>query len=725
MFFQNPLVWWLAPLALIPLLIYFRQFLKQHTQELPSLFFIKNLIARKRKNLSKYFLAEIILEMLIILLAIFIWSQPTFKATPQSGDKLILLIDDSPSMRYFYLGLDGTSDTPTTPSALVPSIEDILTQNLYSQIEAKRISTLAKGETQPITSIDDLKTFLKNISETTVPAEWQAQNLKQTLTHLTPTDTTNAVTYLIYSDFKANHFSQPINKTPPITESAEHNNAPPPSIYALKETSSPYIGELELATRHFFEQEKTTLTHRLYNIPLKTTSANATSQPTSEDLFLEVTLDDNQVFLSKINSPLSPPTTNSPPAKSDNKKNNANQTTPPTIPTTNILSGRVTQQVPLILKSDLVLDKAGVHIISVALKKNTTTIQRESEVVFVYPKLTIKPIGADKRVTGFLEALFLYDKRADAISLAPDGEILLITDPEKALAELSLTELQRRKAIVLLSPTRDLRAMETVLRQLSGTALYLSSLEKMSAQSQFYWNERPQNTPAFDPSFSIHNNYLKLNPQSTKKIRTLFSVDSHPILFALPKKAFFMHLNEASLLSAPHPLHLVWFYEAIFALSGGKRVIPIYNEAEFTLSSLSARLTNLSKQLFNNLAEPKSVTSPSQSTDEENSSISTSYLYKQNLPRVWEDANNVYIVKKPAAEYNAPSIIEVETNEATLPYLGKATMLNAPVENNPTQQQTLTFSFIEPIDLALYFIAVCLSVLAILLFQRMRLARQT
>ncbi len=666
MFLQNPLVWWLAPLALLPFLIHFRQFIRQHTQALPSLFFVRKLLAQKHQQFKRRYLTETILETLLILGALLLWSQPTAATAPQAGEKLVVLIDDSPSMRYYYQEQAGATGSQL-PSRLLPTLTTLLQQNTFSEITLRRLSATAANESTPLSSVTQLQTFLKNIGASAGNTAWQASALSSLLSELAATSTATNVRYLLYSDFKANHF-----KTNPTNIAKQTAfKLPSGSLYIQAEPSAPSLMPLKLPTRHFFKREKLIFSQDIANVPTDQTTAAA-------DLFLEVSLNAQKVFLSKLS-----------------------------VPTQTPAAAVTTLKLPI----ELVLDTAGTHLLSTTLLSGTVPVQRESEVLFVYPKLSLRPLTRSPAVINFLEALFLHDNRAETITLSANGQTLLITDPAAALAQLKLQTLQTQPAIVLLSPQQDVRRMESYLQMFSGTPHYLSSVEKMSAQSQFYWNERPQATPNFDDSFSADHSYLKLSPQSIEHIRPLFSIDQTPVSFQLGQKVFFTFLSETSLLTTPHPLQLVWFYEALFALNGGKRVVPIYDEAAFTLATLNANTTKF---------RPLLVSTNSSAAANAESTITPSGIPP---PRAWEDAQHVYLLSSAAEEYTSTSLIPNNTTPFTLPHLGAATLLTtASTAAHSAQSKIFNFTLS---DFILFMEILCLLLLFSVFYFRMQNERLT
>jgi hypothetical protein len=95
--FLNPLLLWLLPLALLPILWHWRSRLKVGVLELPSLFLLRRALKRRRGRPAPTWL-EALLEMLFLLALILAFAHPVHRHFGPSVTRLVVFADVSPSL---------------------------------------------------------------------------------------------------------------------------------------------------------------------------------------------------------------------------------------------------------------------------------------------------------------------------------------------------------------------------------------------------------------------------------------------------------------------------------------------------------------------------------------------------------------------------------------------------------------------------------------------------
>ncbi len=669
MFFASPLLLWLLPLALTPFFLRMRYFIESRVQEVPTLFFLEKLLRRKQIRYEKPLL-ETILESLFICLLILLWAGPQKSSHVRESDSLLVLVDDSPSMQYFYGNYtqkDTQNDTqsntqkdqePRSPSKLHSFLSDALAKQSFQSIELQRLSAISDPQRISIKTPQDFIGLFDALAKSVNPKPWNSDSLILGLQQSRPNILESSKSLLLYSDFKENHFSKKANSTKSAQQKestlAQEFQKLGYSTFFLKETPAPYVEDYTLARKNFFIRET-------LNLSLNVTMPSQTHLPVS----LELLLNGKRVFLSKIDSGSL--------QTEAGLQNSESGEEPP-----HGSSKAATQQN---FKINLLLDKQGVNAITVLLKKDDYVFHRRSKVVFVYPRISLSTLGGTPKATSVIQAIFAYDENSQQLSLSRQGDTIIVLSPSLLPRESRLTlRNDGKKHIFILEPTADFIEQAKALDDLGLQELRFESLEHTSVRSRFYWSEQQRAETFFNSTNPKNRSYLKLSASSAKLVRPLLLIDGNPVIFLYKNALCITLLSQEELTQNTDAHHLIWLYESLFALHGSKKLSIIENHDAFSQARDLAQLSS-KPSIFHG-------------------------------DKLWVFENEVFLERVPPQEYLA-AVLPAALEETLFPVFGSANFISSKASGS-NDAQSATPSLIE----WLLGIAFCLLLFLAYLFIR-------
>lgn len=367
MHFQFPEAWYLLPLLIIPFLINLQRYFNRHTVAIPSLFFLEKILRKKHRREIR--LWELLAEFLFLLGLIFLLSRPIFSQPQLGHDRLLVLLDDSPSMHYHFLPIQNP---------FFESLKKMLEANRYEQIDIAFLSRLShKNYKEPYSfrKSKDIDHFYRLLPGY-LNREWSAGEVMEFFQ--TPEEQSRYRNYdfIVYSDNKENHF---IDKGPKETLDL------PALLNIAILPPTPTLLSTELIQENFFTRENIEVT--------------ITVNPQSEnELFAVMTLDNETVFRKQV----------------------------PTDEETAIL----TVKFPVVISKEAG-DSA--RKLTVGLEKDGIVFQEHIRIIYVYEPKTLALVPPKHLATEFFETLFAYDLERGNLAIAPTPEsadTILILDAE-------------------------------------------------------------------------------------------------------------------------------------------------------------------------------------------------------------------------------------------------------------------------------------------------------
>ena len=233
MTFYNPFVLYFLPILFLPLLLNLRKIYSHNSQTIPSLYFFNLLNKERNYNPLNKFWIEILLETLFLFIILLLWSRPIFTNNENIKNNLLLLLDDSSSLNYFY--------KYNQKQAVKNDLHTSLEENIFKEIEILPLSKLPQDETTILSSSKEINQYFSQIAQN---GNW---NIKDLLFFLNNFKKNNINNYniLLYSDLKSNHFKSS-KKIPSFKR----------PFWIYQEKTTPYF-EWKLPSRkHFFKNER-------------------------------------------------------------------------------------------------------------------------------------------------------------------------------------------------------------------------------------------------------------------------------------------------------------------------------------------------------------------------------------------------------------------------------------------------------------------------------------
>ncbi len=356
MHFQFPEAWYLLPLLIIPFLINLQRYFNRHTVAIPSLFFLEKILRKKHRREIR--LWELLAEFFFLLGLIFLLSRPIFSQPQLGHDRLLVLLDDSPSMHYHFL---------PTQNPFFESLKKMLEANRYEQIDIALLSGLShKNYKEPYSfrKPEDIDHFYHLLPDY-LNKKWSVEEVKEFFQAPEEQSRYRNYDFIVYSDNKENHFlnkgSKEILELPALLNAAI---LPP----------APTLLNTELIQENFFTKENIELT--------------ITINPQSEnELFALVTLDSETVFRKQV-----------PPDKE---------------------TAILTVKFPVVVSKE-VEDSA--RKLTVGLEKDGVVFQKHTQIIHVYKPKILALVPPKHSTTEFFETLFAYDLERGNLAITPTPE---------------------------------------------------------------------------------------------------------------------------------------------------------------------------------------------------------------------------------------------------------------------------------------------------------------
>lgn len=519
--FVFPEAWYFLPLIFIPILINLYRYFNKHVSTIPTLFFVEKLLKSKRFHRSQNRWLEMILEILILLVLIFLLSQPIFSQPKVSQNKLMILLDDSPSMKYFFIDKQNP---------FVLQIKKWLEEKRYHQIDIQLLSQLEKRDAYVIKEVSELETFFEQW-KFFIGKDWNIDQLRFFLEGLK--NNPNGYDYILYSDLKENHFNKK-GSSPPIQF--------PNYISVVKLPKIISINKLRLEKKNFFEKENLEIVITLNDIY-------------EEDIFLEVKLEEEVVFLKKI----IPPNTL--------KKKVAQQSYQIKFPIT-LESGIKSKA--LKRKKLNPVSPSPVREIEVSLKKNKIVFQNLKEVIFVYPQQTISFLPKNSKKINFFKTLFSYDLDRGNIQITHQGKTTLVLSPNlfKTFGN------QDNLFLFFLDPKSTVNQFNYLFKK---WGLHGLRVEKKKVITSFDKIETPYIENIYKNSSILardinFKDYFLFSFNGSILPFPIITIQKQPVIFTYKQVAFFNGWGLDDISKNINPNTLVWIYEILYSLWGKLKV---------------------------------------------------------------------------------------------------------------------------------------------------------
>lgn len=541
MSFLFPQAWYLLPLVIIPWIINLYRYLSGQTVAVPSVFFLERLLKKKVvvSNTNRWL--EMLVESLFLLGLIALLSKPLFAEPVLGNNRALVLLDDSPSMRYHYLDA-GNSEEGT--SKIFAELIKWLTANTYEQIEIIPLSSVNKKEPLVFQGPEELKTFgsyfRKNMTSKETQSRWNISELKAFMRKQLVNRQFEGYDYIIYTDGRKNHFQNLLLE----------DNVPiefPKIVNISTLPLAPTIKNVNLERNHFFVGE---------NIEL-TLEVNATANAVLDDeLVLEMRLDNTLMYRKQITV-----------LADEESKTETIRTRFPA----NLAPGAENR-----------LNAA--RLLTITLSKNQlpskpfVTVNR---VVNIYSPKTIAILPSSHPQVKFFETLFAYDLERGHLAItstADSADIQMVLDP----AVLATTKYDiDNNYLVFLNPNESPSMVNQLFKKWGFNKFFVDNKKTVSVldtlETPFITGNKTIPASQYEVSsyfgFDFNQSISKRATEIAPSLLSLVTIQKQPMIFRYQNIGIFNGIGLDNMVSSVNPDHLIWIYEMLFTFFGGKKLI--------------------------------------------------------------------------------------------------------------------------------------------------------